>query len=174
MEITTGRKYTAHPQPPQGWLIGVCSIQPFLFSLQKWALGNVLFYLLSFGQCFHSAIPFLRIPLSMAAHNAIVWKHVIFCRRWVLISWYLGSLFAIQKSAAIKRLVANYFAGRVSTKRVVGRKGRAVGADRPVESVSKSRATFPPRQRQCPHPHTPVRLNVITVMIKCRLYRWKW
>ena len=45
MEVTTGRKPTSHSQPPQQWLISVCSIQLFLLFLQKWVLGNVLFYL---------------------------------------------------------------------------------------------------------------------------------
>ena len=49
MEVTTGRKYTDYSQPPQQWLISVCSIQLFLLFLQKWVLGNVLFYLV-----FHS------------------------------------------------------------------------------------------------------------------------
>ena len=75
------------------------------------------------------------------------------------------------EDAAVRRLLANYFSGQVSTSRVGGSEGVRSRCGPAGELSSKSSTTFPPRQRQCPHSHTPVTRNVTTVIVQCRLYR---
>lgn len=71
MEVTTGRKLTDHPQPPQQWLSVFVASSSSYFSYRNGFWG-MYYFISSFAQRFYSAIPVLRIPLSMATQNAIV------------------------------------------------------------------------------------------------------
>ena len=170
MATTTSRKYAGHPHPRGGGQS--VSVAP---SLPHFSYRNGFWGMFCFTSCLPLAAPALLF-LSLGCRYRRLHRTPL-CENtgFSVPSECLLSIFRLpichSEDAAVRRLLANYFSGQVSTSRVGGSEGVRSRCGPAGELSSKSSTTFPPRQRQCPHSHTPVTRNVTTVIVKCRLYR---